>query len=85
MVGLVRGDDVSIGIFVNQAKAALRLKLGEDYQGWRLRTVQAREVTLERDQKTAILTLPQPNINALLQVRAENDAESDVHPGRSVP
>jgi len=66
LVGTIAGGDESFGIFVDQTtKAALRLKIGEDYQGWTLRAVQGREVTLEHDQLTAILTLPQPGAGAL--------------------
>ena len=39
---------------------ALRLKLGEDYQGWQLRSIRGRQVTMEKDQQAAVLTLPQP-------------------------
>jgi len=61
LVGTVSGDDERFGIFVDQTtKAALRLRIGEDYQGWKLRAVQGREVTLEYEQQSAILTLPQP-------------------------
>jgi hypothetical protein len=61
LVGTVAGDGESFGIFVDQAtKVALRLKIGDDYQGWKLRAVQGREVTLECDQQTTILRLPQP-------------------------
>ena len=65
LVGTVSGDDESFGIFVDQTtKAALRLKVGEDYRGWKLRAVLGREVTLEYEQQTAILTLPQPGTTA---------------------
>jgi general secretion pathway protein N len=61
LVGTVSGDDERFGIFIDQTtKAALRLRIGEDYQGWKLRAVQGREVTLEYEQQSAILTLPQP-------------------------
>lgn len=61
LIGTVGGDEESIGIFVDETtKAALRLKIGGDYQGWELRSVQGRDVTLQRDQKTTILSLPQP-------------------------
>ena len=61
LVGTISGDDERFGIFVDQTtKAALRLRIGEDYQGWKLRAVQGREVTLEYEQQSAILTLPQP-------------------------
>jgi hypothetical protein len=80
LVGTIAGSDESFGIFVDQTtKAALRLKIGEDYQGWRLRSVQGREVTLERDQQTTILALPQPGAGAVGQVRLR--AENAVTPG----
>lgn len=61
LVGTVAGSDESFGIFVDKANStALRLKIGEDYQGWRLRLVQGRDVSLERDQQTVVLSLPEP-------------------------
>ena len=80
LVGTIASGDQSFGIFVDQTtKAALRLKVGEEYQGWRLRSVQGREVTLERDQQTTILSLPQPAAGAVgqLRVRAENAANQE--------
>ena len=66
LVGTVGGEQESIGIFIDQTtKAALRLKIGEDYQGWKLRALHGREVTLERDQQTLVLSLPQPGAGAL--------------------
>jgi general secretion pathway protein N len=75
LVGTIAGPEQSFGIFVDQAtKTALRLKLGEDYQGWRLRAVASREVTLEHDDQTAVLSLPPPEANAAQPVttQAEN-------------
>jgi general secretion pathway protein N len=76
LVGTIIGDDQSFGIFVDRSsKAALRLKLGEDYQGWALRSVQGREVTLARDHMTAIVSLPEPGAGGEagpLRVQAEN-------------
>jgi hypothetical protein len=61
LVGTIASGDEGFGIFVDlSTKAALRLKLGEDYQGWKLRLIQGREVTLEKDQQVAVLSLPQP-------------------------
>ncbi|MET0678316.1 MAG: hypothetical protein ABW175_21160 [Bradyrhizobium sp.] len=61
LVGTVAGDSESFGIFVDRSTStALRLKLGEDYQGWRLRNVRGRDVALERDQQTVVLSLPEP-------------------------
>jgi hypothetical protein len=75
LVGTIAGGDESFGIFVDPTtKAGLRLKIGEDFQGWKLRSVQGREVTLERDQQTAILSLPAPGTAAAgpVRVQAEN-------------
>jgi hypothetical protein len=77
LVGTIIGDDQSFGIFVDRSsKAALRLKLGEDYQGWTLRSVQGREATLARDQQTAVVSLPPPGAGEAgpLRVQAENVA-----------
>jgi hypothetical protein len=75
LVGTIAGGDESFGIFIDQTtKAALRLKIGDDYQGWRLRSVQGREVTLERDQQTAILSLPQPDTGAAGLARGQGES-----------
>ncbi len=72
LVGTIAGSDQSFGIFVDQAtKAVLRLKIGEDYQGWRLYAVQGRETTLVRDQQTIMLSLPQPGTVTPEPVRVE--------------
>ncbi len=61
LVGTIASDDESFGIFLDQStKAALRLKIGEDYQGWKLRAIRGREVTMEKDERAAVLTLPPP-------------------------
>jgi len=61
LVGTIASDEESFGIFIDQStKAALRLKAGEDYQGWKLKMIRGREVTMEKDQQGAVLTLPQP-------------------------
>jgi hypothetical protein len=61
LVGTVTGGDQSFGIFVDQtSKAALRLRVGEEHQGWRLRAVQGREATFARDEQTIVLNFPAP-------------------------
>jgi hypothetical protein len=65
LVGTVAGDNESIAIFVEPAtKAAMRLRVGEDYQGWKLNDVHGREVTLAKDEQTFVLSLPQPGFAA---------------------
>ena len=72
LVGTVAGEEESFGLFVDPTtKAAFRLKIGEDYQGWKLRTVQGRDVMLERDKQTTILSLPQPGAGALGPARGQ--------------
>jgi general secretion pathway protein N len=59
LVGTVVGSDQSVGIFVDEtSKATLRLKLDDDYQGWKLSSVNRREVTMVRAERTETLTFP---------------------------
>jgi hypothetical protein len=58
LVGTVAGDGQGVGIFVSEAeKSTLRLRTGEDYQGWILRSIRAGEVVFEKDERTATLAL----------------------------
>ena len=76
LVGTVASSDQSFGIFLDQAtKSALRLKAGEDFQGWKLLSVLGREATFERDRQTTILRLPQPDADADGQVRVQAGTE----------
>jgi len=61
LVGTIASDEESFGIFLDHAtKQPLRLKVGEDYQGWKLLAINGRQVTMEKDQQAAVLTLPPP-------------------------
>ena len=83
LVGTVTGGDRSFGIFVDQtSKAALRLRTGEEYQGWRLRVVQGREATFARDQQTIVLNFPEPGTIAPVAPRVE---VADVAPRANEP
>lgn len=47
LIGTIIGTDVQIGIFLDKATHnVVRLRLGEEHQGWVLRLIKAREVTL---------------------------------------
>ena len=60
---IVNGDD-GFGIFMDQVTAAaLRIRIGADYQGWILRLVQARSATLQKGQDSMVLELPGPASN----------------------
>jgi hypothetical protein len=70
LVGTIASEDESFAIFLDQAtKTALRLKVGEDYQGWKLQAIRGREVTMQKDDQTALLTLPEPGANSSGSVR----------------
>lgn len=84
LVGTIAGDDQSFGIFVDQStRAALRLKIGEEFQGWKLKSVNSREVTLERDEQVTTLSLPRPAAGAAAQVNVQT--ESNVAQGMDAP
>jgi hypothetical protein len=73
LVGTISGDDARLGIFVDQAtKAVLRLKQGEEFQGWQLRSVESREASFQKNQLTFVVALPQPGLSqASFAVREE--------------
>ena len=73
LVGTISGDDAKFGIFIDQAtNAVVRLKLGEDFQGWELRSVQGRGVAFQKNQQSFVVSLPQPGFSqASIAVREE--------------
>lgn len=64
LVGTVAiGASNGIGLFVDQGtKTLVRLKTGDNHQGWLLRNVQRREVMLEKGREKVVLTLPPPEL-----------------------
>jgi general secretion pathway protein N len=63
LVGTIASDEDKFGIFVDQAtKNVLRLRIGEDFQGWKLQSVQGRETTFQKNQLTFVVALPQPGL-----------------------
>lgn len=79
LVGTIAGDDEKFGIFVDQAtKAVLRLRIGEEFQGWKLQSVNGREVAFQKDQQSFVVALPQPGLSqASVAVREEPAALPD--------
>jgi hypothetical protein len=66
LVGTAASEEEGFGMFQDQTtKVVFRLRVGEDYQGWKLRSVQGRETTLEKDQQLVPLALPQPSVEQL--------------------
>lgn len=64
LVGTIASDEDKFGIFIDQAtKAVLRLRVGEDFQGWKLQSVNGREVAFQKNQQSFVVTLPQPGLS----------------------
>jgi len=83
---IVADDDQSFGIFLDQTtRTSLRLKIGEDHLGWKLRSVHGRDVTFERDQQTTILSLPQPFDDPAGQARIPTENAMNLWPGYAPP
>jgi hypothetical protein len=65
LIGTVIGTDVQIGIFLEQAtQNVIRLRLGEEHQGWVLRLVKAGEVTLVKGVAETLALGPPPGAPA---------------------
>jgi general secretion pathway protein N len=61
LVGAVSGENEGIAVFMEEStRDIVRLRTGENHAGWILRSVRAREATLEKGPETAILALPDP-------------------------
>lgn len=59
LIGTVVGETEGIGVFFDQAtNNFVRMKTGEGHAGWILRSIKAREVTLEKGQQSETLRLP---------------------------
>jgi hypothetical protein len=84
LVGTVASETEGIGVFMEQAtRNIVRLRVGEDHQGWVLRSVKRREATLEKDTETAVLALPPPGGDAAPQIA--NSFDADTQPIRRPP
>ena len=61
LVGTIVGSAQGIGIFLDEAtKDAFKLRTGDDRNGWILREVRAKTVTLEKNDQTATLVFIPP-------------------------
>jgi hypothetical protein len=85
LVGTISGDDAKFGIFVDQAtKNVLRLREGDDFQGWQLRSVQAREASFQKNQQSFVVALPPPGL-AQPVVAVRNEAPVGSEAGKLLP
>jgi len=63
LLGTVVGevDQLGVGVFKESATGTvIKMRTGEDHQGWVLRSVKSREVTLTKDREKVTLELPPP-------------------------
>jgi general secretion pathway protein N len=61
IVGTVVSESDGIGVFIDQASnEVIRLHTGQDHDGWMLRSVQGREATFEKKERSSTLALPAP-------------------------
>jgi hypothetical protein len=70
LLGTIVGDSQGIGIFLDAANTVVRLKTGEDHDGWILRRVRGREASFEKGERTATLALPAPGAQPTIQAAA---------------
>jgi general secretion pathway protein N len=66
LLGTILGSAESIGIFFNPTtRDIVRLRVGEDHEGWALRSIKTREATLVKDRERVVLELPPPGESAM--------------------
>jgi len=59
LVGAVSGESESIAVFLDQStNNVIRLRMGQNHDGWVLSSVKGREATLQRNQITLVFSLP---------------------------
>jgi hypothetical protein len=59
LVGTVVGEQEGIGVFIEQStQKVFRLKIGEAHEGWILRSIQRRAVSLEKGNRLAVVEMP---------------------------
>lgn len=59
LLGVIVGGGEGYAVFLkNATHKVIRLKTGEDEDGWILRSVADREAVLEKNHRTAIVRLP---------------------------
>ena len=59
LVGTLESEGKAIGVFVEMStKNVIRLKPGQNHNGWVLRSIRGREATLEKDSEVIVFALP---------------------------
>jgi general secretion pathway protein N len=62
LLGTIAGREAGIAICLNLATSeVVRVRTGESFAGWNLRTVRGREATFEKASRQEVLALPSPD------------------------
>ena len=86
LIGVIAGDNEGFAVFLDQAtNNVVRLKTGQDHDGWVLRAVKGREATLHKNGKSEILALPLPGGGAVLGRGEQRPAASRRRAGLLAP
>jgi general secretion pathway protein N len=72
LIGAIASESEGFAVFLDQAtNTVIRLRTGQDHQGWVLRAVKGREATLVKAAISATLMLPEPgNVGGALTMPA---------------
>jgi hypothetical protein len=81
LVGTVAGEDGGIAVFVERAtETVVSLRVNESHQGWILRSVQGREVTVQKDRESSVLALAPPGGSS-----EPASAQASLEPSKRLP
>ncbi len=61
LVGVVHGAEADVGLFLDQSGKILRLRIGQEQEGWVVRSVEVRKTVLQKDSQQVMLELPARN------------------------
>ncbi|HET7885987.1 MAG TPA: hypothetical protein VFL62_07165 [Bradyrhizobium sp.] len=76
LLGTIVSPSHQIAIFREEATSeTTRLKAGDDYKGWSLRSIMAGKVEFEGPRRGAVLELPQPQTASTPEAAPTSDAE----------
>ncbi|HTV33383.1 MAG TPA: hypothetical protein VME69_09845 [Methylocella sp.] len=79
LVGTAVSQPRQVALVLDQAsKALLRLHVGESAKGWVLRSVELRDMTMEKDSQSVTLAMPEPGATAGAMAGNQPPAVRDV-------
>ena len=83
LLGTIISNAEGIGVFIEPAtRTIVRLRMGEDHQGWVLRSIKGREVTLVKGREKTVLEMPPPGSDSAMLA---NESPPDIQPVRRTP